>query len=74
MDQMKIIVESLLTGSQFEVSINEHDKVLIVKSHIQKILGEIFASDYLIVANIMYQFFALIIMIAKQLLIFAHMS
>lgn len=47
MDQIKIIVESLLTGSQFEVSINEHDKVLLVKSHIQKILGEIFASDFI---------------------------
>lgn len=43
MDQMKIIIESLLTGSQFEVAINEHDKVLIVKSNIQKILGETLA-------------------------------
>lgn len=40
MDEMKIIIESLLTGSQFEVVINENDKVLIVKSQIQKILGE----------------------------------
>lgn len=40
MDEMKIIIESLLTGSQFEVAINENDKVLIVKSQIQKILGE----------------------------------
>lgn len=40
MDQMKIVIESLLTGSQFEVAINEHDKILMVKSNILKILGE----------------------------------
>ncbi|XP_070494323.1 serine-rich adhesin for platelets-like isoform X2 [Chironomus tepperi] len=39
MDQTKIIIESLLTGSQFEISISEHDKISIVKSNIQKILG-----------------------------------
>lgn len=41
MDPIKIVVESLLTGSQFEVAVNENDKILIVKSNIQKILGEI---------------------------------
>jgi hypothetical protein len=40
MDQMKIVIESLLTGSQFEVAINEHDKILMLKSNIQKVLGE----------------------------------
>lgn len=40
MDQTKIIIESLLTGSQFEISISEHDKISIVKSNIQKILGK----------------------------------
>lgn len=42
MDQMKIVIESLLTGSQFEVAINEHDKILMLKSNIQKVLGESF--------------------------------
>lgn len=37
---MKIVIESLLTGSQFEVVIGEHDKILMVKSNIQKVLGE----------------------------------
>lgn len=40
MDQMKIIIESLLTGSHFEIAVNEHDKILLVKTNIQKILGE----------------------------------
>lgn len=40
MDQTKIVIESLLTGSQFEVGVNEHDKILVVKTNIQKILGE----------------------------------
>lgn len=40
MDQTKIIVESLLTGSQFELTINEHDKISIVKSNIQKTIGK----------------------------------
>lgn len=40
MEQMKIVIESLLTGSQFEVVIGEHDKILMVKSNIQKVLGE----------------------------------
>lgn len=38
--EMKIVVESLLTGSQFEVAVNEHDKISVVKTNIQKILGE----------------------------------
>lgn len=40
MDQMKIVIESLLTGSQFEVAVNEHEKILMLKNNIQKILGE----------------------------------
>jgi hypothetical protein len=40
MDQTKIIIESLLTGSQFEIAINEHDKVSIVKMNLQKMIGE----------------------------------
>lgn len=40
MDQMKIVIESLLTGSHFEIAINELDKILMVKTNIQKILGE----------------------------------
>lgn len=40
MEQIKIIIESLLTGSQFEVMINENDKILTLKSSIQKILGK----------------------------------
>lgn len=39
MDLMKIVIESLLTGSQFEVAVCEHDKLLMIKSNIQKILG-----------------------------------
>lgn len=42
MDQIKIIIESLLTGSKFEVDVNIDDKILMVKSNIQKILGELF--------------------------------
>lgn len=41
MDQMKIVIESLLTGSHFEIAINELDKVLMLKTNIQKILGEL---------------------------------
>lgn len=37
---LKIIVESLLTGSQFELAVSEHDKISMVKSSIQKILGK----------------------------------
>lgn len=51
MDQMKIIIESLLTGSQFEVAINEHDKILMVKSNIQKILGESTAADFRLIVD-----------------------
>jgi hypothetical protein len=40
MDQTKIVIESLLTGSQFEVVVNENDKILMVKTNIQKISGE----------------------------------
>jgi hypothetical protein len=36
----KIIIESLLTGSQFELAISELDKILVVKSNIQKVLGK----------------------------------
>lgn len=41
MEQIKIVIESLLTGSQFEVAVNENDKILVLKSNIQKILGEL---------------------------------
>jgi hypothetical protein len=41
MDNKKIVIESLLTGSQFEVGINENDKILKIKSHIQKTLGKL---------------------------------
>lgn len=47
MDQTKIIIESLLTGSQFEISISEHDKISIVKSNIQKILGKSYGITYI---------------------------
>lgn len=40
MDQLNIVVESLLSGSQFEVVVNELDKILMVKTNIQKIFGE----------------------------------
>lgn len=40
MDPIKIVIESLLTGSHFEIVVNEHDKILMVKTNIQKILGE----------------------------------
>lgn len=38
--ECKIIVESLLTASQFEVSVIETDKILMLKSSIEKILGK----------------------------------
>jgi len=49
MDQTKIIIESLLTGSQFEISISEHDKISIVKSNIQKILGKSYILHFYII-------------------------
>lgn len=46
MEQTKIIIESLLTGSQFEIAINEQDKVSIVKMNIQKLIGMCRPRDY----------------------------
>ena len=45
MNQMKIVIESSM-GSHFEVAINEHDKILMLKSNIQKVLGELRVSAY----------------------------
>lgn len=52
MENKKIVIESLLTGSQFEVEISDDDKILKIKNQIQKSLGEslyfVCASDELI--------------------------
>lgn len=41
MDNKKVVIESLLTGSQFEIGINEDDKIWKIKNQIQKTLGKV---------------------------------
>lgn len=41
MESKKIVIESLLTGSQFEVEISDDDKILKIKNQIQKSLGKL---------------------------------
>lgn len=41
MDNKKVVIESLLTGSQFEIGISGDDKILKIKNQIQKTLGKL---------------------------------
>lgn len=38
--EFKIIIESLLTASQFEVTVSASDRILVLKKSIEKILGK----------------------------------
>lgn len=40
--EFKIIVESLLTASQFDVTVIASDRILVLKKSIEKILGRSF--------------------------------